>query len=579
MTHHQGGSSFSSRRFLAAAVSCAKVREYDRSFAYISSSWLDFPLPTLNKGLEGLTCLNRGGQTYLLGLCEGNRCRAGAAGRRPGGGRIQVFARGGKGWEHVDTIRLPKSLPFKDHSSLAHAGDRLCVVSQESSALWIGRLAESEWRVADDLGVYEFPRNENGKCVYCTVEGVSWLSEDRIVVVSDKAKPQQPQRCRATDQSIHVFAIPSASERADRARVDSQRHRVNAAPGRPEGPGSRTPPLPVRGLFDQRIHGDHALLELARLRFGQSGLAAETYADSPSRLEWVLGFVAPHATLPVVHLSREVDLLTERGREIVEDFAARFAGRIWGMVVHDKSEMAARTDELVMRMQELGSRLHGGPYLFLEYAAGLEPAWFAELGEKLRDVERVSLCIDVGHVGIRAARHSFSRTHPDLDLAALTPDDPRLPELVDEVQSATESALPTVLELIRTLGRTGKPLHFHLHDGHPLIPGLSDHFSFLTQIPIPFLHDGRTSLPSMFGPSGLADLVRTAIDACGTQQLSLTLEIHQADGRLPLGDAADLFRHWRDTTNAERMNHWLSVLSQNAMLVTAASRAPGPTRS
>jgi hypothetical protein len=334
--------------------------------------------------------------------------------------------------------------------------------------------------------------------------------------------------------------------------------------------------LPVRALFDQRIHGDHALLELARLRFGQSGLAAEAYADNPGRLEWVLGFVAPHATLPVVHLSREVNLLTDRGREIVAAFAAEFTGRIWGMVVHDKPEMAARTDELVARMQELGARLHGRPYLFLEYAAGLEPAWFAELGERLRDVERVSLCIDVGHVGIRAACHSFSRTHPGLDLAALTPDDPRLPELVDEVQSATASALPTVLELIRTLGRTGKPLHFHLHDGHPLIPGLSDHFSFLTQVPIPFLHDGRTSLPSMFGPSGLGELVRTAIDACGTQLPSLTLEIHQAEGRLPLGDAAGLFRHWRDTTNAERMNHWLSVLSQNAMLVTAAGRAAAP---
>ena len=192
------------------------MREYDRSFGYISSSWLDFELPSLNKGLEGLTCVNRAGQTYLLGLCEGNRCRDGAAGRRPGGGRIQVFARRGKGWKHVDTIRLPKSLPFKDHSSLAHAGARLCVVSQESSALWIGRLAESEWRVTDDLGVYEFPRNQNGKRVYGTVEGVSWLSDTHVVVVSDKAKPEQPKRFQTTDQSIHVFAIPSAPEHTGR---------------------------------------------------------------------------------------------------------------------------------------------------------------------------------------------------------------------------------------------------------------------------------------------------------------------------------------------------------------------------
>jgi hypothetical protein len=50
--------------------------------------------------------------------------------------------------------------------------------------------------------------------------------------------------------------------------------------------------------------------------------------------------------------------------------------------------------------------------------------------------------------------------------------------------------------------------------------------------------------------------------------VSFTVEVHQAEGRLPLADAAWLFRHWRDTTNAERMNYWLSVLSDNAMLIS-----------
>ncbi|MGB0096399.1 MAG: hypothetical protein WBP81_28160 [Solirubrobacteraceae bacterium] len=347
----------------------------------------------------------------------------------------------------------------------------------------------------------------------------------------------------------------------------------------PNPPANRWPVAAgVHALFDQRIGGDDALLRLARLRFAQAGLAAETYADSPGRLEWILGFVAPHPRLPVVHLNRQVNLLSERGRAVVEEFAARFAGRVWGLVVHDKSDMAAQTDRLVAGMRELGSRLQGRPYLFLEYAAGLEPGWFVQLGEQLRDVERVSLCIDVGHIGIRQARHSFSRTHPDLDLATLTPQDPRLPELVADVQSAVGTALPAVLEVTHALGRIGKWLHFHLHDGHPLIPGLSDHFSFLTQIPIPFDHDGRSSLPSMYGPSGLADIVAAAVDACTAELVSLTLEIHQAEGRLPLGDAAGLFRHWRDTTNAERMNHWLAVLAQNAMLVAAAYPPPVPRR-
>jgi hypothetical protein len=189
----------------------AKVREYDSSFAYIASTWLDSPLAGPNKGLEGLACVQRGGQTYLLGLCEGNRGGEGEAGRRPGGGRIQVFARNGQRCGHVDTIRLPDSLPFEDYSSIALAGERLCVVSQESSALWVGTLAPSLWRVADDGAVYQFPRDDDGDKVYCNVEGVSWLSDTHVVVASDKAKPDQKRRARAKDQSIHVFALPPAA--------------------------------------------------------------------------------------------------------------------------------------------------------------------------------------------------------------------------------------------------------------------------------------------------------------------------------------------------------------------------------
>ena len=69
------------------------------------------------------------------------------------------------------------------------------------------------------------------------------------------------------------------------------------------------------------------------------------------------------------------------------------------------------------------------------------------------------------------------------------------------------TALPTVLELIRRLGAIGKPVHFHLHDGHPLIAGLPDHFSFLTQVPVPFTYEHRHSLPPLHGPAGLAAII------------------------------------------------------------------------
>jgi hypothetical protein len=337
------------------------------------------------------------------------------------------------------------------------------------------------------------------------------------------------------------------------------------------GTAERAIPPPVHALFQQRVDGDDALLKLAGLRFAQMGVAAEVYADTPDHLEYVLQFVPSHARLPIVHLSRGVNVLHGRDRAVVREFADRFAGRVAGLVVHDKREMAAKTDRLLAAMRELNAHLcqrPGSPLVFLEYAAGLDRGWFIEVAERLQAAERVSCCIDVGHIGLRQAAACFKRRHPGLDLKKLSPVDDRLPGLVADVQDAVGSALPHVLAVIRSLGRLGKPVHFHLHDGHPLIPGLRDHFSFLTRLPIPFGYEGRRSLSTMYGPAGLASIVSTAVDACAPQGVSFTIEVHQVEGRLPLGDAAWLFPHWQDTTNAERMNHWLSVLSENALLIS-----------
>jgi hypothetical protein len=329
----------------------------------------------------------------------------------------------------------------------------------------------------------------------------------------------------------------------------------------------------VLGLFQRWLAGDDALLELARLRFAQAGLGAELYADSPEELEHLLGFVPPHARLPVVHLSRGVNVLHEQHRALVATFADRFAGRVSGLVVHDQRDMATRLNDLAGSLGALSRALDdepARPRLFIEYAAGHELAWFVELGERLRDVQAVSLCVDVGHVGIRQASADFARRQPGLSMADLSPTDPRLPALAVDVQAAVASALPAVLQLARSLGRIGKPLHFHLHDGHPVVRGLSDHFSFLTRVPVPFSHDGRASLEPMFGPRGLSKIVRAATEACGPDRVSFTLEIHQVEGRLPLGDAVGLFGHWTDLANAERTNYRLSVLAENGVLATSA---------
>src|SRR6201993_5359357 len=109
------------------ATYMAAVQEYDADFRYIGSAWLDFPLDRPNKGLEGLACVHRDGQTYLLGLCEGNRCKGGAAGRVPGGGRNNVFRRGRRCWDRVAKIPLPETVLFEDYSGIAVTGDRIAV--------------------------------------------------------------------------------------------------------------------------------------------------------------------------------------------------------------------------------------------------------------------------------------------------------------------------------------------------------------------------------------------------------------------------------------------------------------------
>ncbi|MGH3672577.1 MAG: hypothetical protein ACRDSH_18405 [Pseudonocardiaceae bacterium] len=528
----------------------ACVEEYDARYRLVASKRLDFPLERPNKGIEGLTCVRRDERLHLLGLCEGNQCRSGEECRAPGDGRIQVFTEGPRMWERIATIPLPRTVRFRDYAGIALAGDHIAVVSQESSALWVGQLAREGWSVVGDGTVYDFPRDGEGRLVYREIEGVSWLERDRIVVVSDRAKSGGPRR-RAHGESIAVFTIPHPA---------------------PADPSSGLPPAappPVRGLFLQPVSGDGALLRLARLRFAQARMPAEVYAGSSGQLEDVLRWAPDSPVLPTVHLDRRLDVRTEDGRAVIGRFQSRFANRVAGLVVHDKAGMAEAIPGVVAALRSLGGRTDR-PTVYLEYAAGMDLERFAEIGEQVQDVEGVGLCIDTGHVGIRRARSRFAMLHPGLHISELTTVDPRLPDLVGEVQDATAAALPALLHLINATAEFGATVHYHLHDGHPLIPGLADHRSFLYRLPIPFAHDGRCSLDPLYGPAGLARILHAAVQAGGAHPPSFTLEIHQAEGRLPLDDAADLFRHWRDLTNAERMNYWLSVITANYILATTA---------
>ena len=338
-----------------------------------------------------------------------------------------------------------------------------------------------------------------------------------------------------------------------------------------------SPIPPILALFQKRIDGDDSLLQLASLRFKEAGLGPEFYAESPDELERLLRFKPTPEVPATVHLPRWINLFDENSRALVLDFAKEFKNRIFGLIVHDQSEIAFRFDNYLTVLHGLESGLRnigGSPYLFIEYAAGLEPDLFIEIFRAAHDLERVSTCIDIGHLGLWQARRVYSGKYAGKDVCALKPHDAGLQNVIVDVQEAVAAAPAEVLRVIREIGSLGKPLHYHLHDAHPLSTfspfGVADHLSFLDKIMLPFEYMGERSLDLMFGPSGLSRVVAEALELPGPELVSFALEIHPVEGRLPLGDASYLFHHWWNKGNAERMNFWLSVLCKNYQLVSDA---------
>jgi hypothetical protein len=189
----------------------AVIVEYDDEFRYLKERPVDFPFKSDNKGFEAVAHVRRNNKDYLLALCEGNKCKCGSKGRKPGGGRVQLFEKKRKQWSHRRAIALPTHLPFEDYSGMSIDSGRVAVVSQENSMLWVGEFDEAEWSWRDEGHLYEFPRFNDGAIQYGNIEGVAWLTPKRIVTVSDRRKKEEQSHKRLSekDQSVHIFDIPS----------------------------------------------------------------------------------------------------------------------------------------------------------------------------------------------------------------------------------------------------------------------------------------------------------------------------------------------------------------------------------
>ncbi len=320
------------------------------------------------------------------------------------------------------------------------------------------------------------------------------------------------------------------------------------------------------------ITGDIALLQLARLRLQEAGLGGELYPGNPQHLDLLLPFRTDQSC--TAHLPRDINLLDENGRDAVIAFARRAAGKFYGLVVHDHGSFEGRLAEVVDAFRSLDHRLiemKNPPLVFVEYAVGLELDYFASLFEKTRDLAHMCACIDIGHMGIFTCRQRFAARFNGRNVCKLRPDTADLPECIEAVQQAVQETTPIVVNLVSRLSSLGKPIHFHLHDGHPLSTlsqfGVSDHLSFLQQIHIPFPYEGRQLLDGIYGPSGLSRVIRAALSELPAEKLSFMLEMHPQPGRTPLDRHGHLFEHWKDKTNAEQMNYWLEKLIENSTLL------------
>lgn len=336
-----------------------------------------------------------------------------------------------------------------------------------------------------------------------------------------------------------------------------------------------TPKLLALMHIQPPIAGDTTLLQLARLRLQEAGLGGELYPGSPEHVDALLPF---RTTQPcTAHLPRDINLLDNNGQDAVVAFAERAAGKFFGLVVHDHDGFADRLEEVVIAFRSLDHRLNqikDAPLLFVEYAVGLELDYFVTLFEKTRELTHVSACIDIGHMGIFTCKQRFAERFNSQDICALRSDSIDLPERIEAVQQAVRETPPIIVDLINRLTALGKPIHFHLHDGHPLstlsLFGVSDHLSFLQQIPIAFPYQGRHLLQGIYGAEGLNRVIRAAMSGLPADKLSFTLELHPQPGRTPLNQHAYLFKHWTDKTNAERMTYWLDRLIENSTLLRNA---------
>lgn len=200
-------------------VTHARMRDDDGGYDILAECVIDFELTHENKGFEAIAYVpsNDGTQGVLLGLCEGNYCVGGARGKDSGNGKIVVSTLDSSGdecvWRPQKVIDIPAAANFQDYAGMAlHTGmGKIAILSQEDAAVYIADFDVETLSFTSEEGqIFHLPRDNHCSKIYCNVEGIQFLDEYRVVIVSDKSKKYQPYYCDEKDQSVHIFSLPQS---------------------------------------------------------------------------------------------------------------------------------------------------------------------------------------------------------------------------------------------------------------------------------------------------------------------------------------------------------------------------------
>ena len=178
------------------------VHEYSPDFETLEVYPIDFPLKKANKGAEGIAYLKTKSETFILLLLEKpSTLNLGSKER----GNILVLRKTNNKYQQVSFLPIPQQVGFLDYSDIAWNGSKFAILSQESSALWVGELDTAmNWKNSGKL--YNFPLEE-GLPKYCNLEGITWINENTVALVSDSAKKKQPPRCKEKSEMIHIWEL------------------------------------------------------------------------------------------------------------------------------------------------------------------------------------------------------------------------------------------------------------------------------------------------------------------------------------------------------------------------------------